>query len=171
LSAGVSWADEKHIVEIPMMRSSLIYCALVIFGGAAYADEPMTRDAVVEAAKDGIEFVGNTYVQERKTENPDLILIDVRTEDEYELGHIPDAIWIPRGRVEFEVAEKVRDAETEIIVYCKTGSRAALVKKALDAQGYQSVVAHEGFETWAQAGQPLENDLGVLQLIEGKTEE
>ena len=50
-----------------MMRSSLIYCALVIFGGAAYADEPMTRDAVVEAAKDGIEFVGNTYVQERKT--------------------------------------------------------------------------------------------------------
>ena len=144
------------------MRSSLIYCALVIFGGAAYADEPMTRDAVVEAAKDGIEFVGNTYVQERKTENPDLILIDVRTEDEYELGHIPDAIWIPRGRVEFEV---------EIIVYCKTGSRAALVKKALDAQGYQSVVAHEGFETWAQAGQPLENDLGVLQLIEGKTEE
>ena len=44
-----------------MMRSSLIYCALVIFGGAAYADEPMTRDAVVAAAKDGVEFVGNTY--------------------------------------------------------------------------------------------------------------
>tara|TARA_R110001592_G_scaffold16317_1_gene69475 strand:+ start:1814 stop:2278 length:465 start_codon:yes stop_codon:yes gene_type:complete len=154
-----------------MIKNILTVSALAIFGAAAYADEPMTRDAVVAAAKDGIEFVGNTYVQERRTENPDLILIDVRTENEYELGHIPDAIWIPRGRVEFEVAEKVRDAETEIIVYCKTGSRAALVKKALDAQGYQSVVAHEGFETWAQAGQPLENDLGVLQLIDGKTEE
>ena len=104
-----------------MIKDILTVSALVIFGAAAYAGEPMTRDAVVDAAKDGVEFVGNTYVQERKTENPDLILIDVRTEDEYELGHIPDAIWIPRGRVEFEVAEKVRDAETEIIVYCKTG--------------------------------------------------
>jgi len=50
-----------------MIKNILTVSALAIFGAAAYADEPMTRDAVVEAAKDGIEFVGNTYVQERKT--------------------------------------------------------------------------------------------------------
>jgi|GEM_PF-362261 rhodanese-related sulfurtransferase/transcriptional regulator with XRE-family HTH domain len=161
-------ADEKAFMRIQAIAA---YCAAIEVYPLSFFPFQYGHTQYGLAAKDGIEFVGNTYVQERKTENPDLILIDVRTEDEYELGHIPDAIWIPRGRVEFEVAEKVRDAETEIIVYCKTGSRAALVKKALDAQGYQSVVAHEGFETWAQAGQPLENDLGVLQLIESKTEE
>lgn len=154
-----------------MIRILVVCSALAMAGPNAFADEPMTRDAVVEAARDGIDFVGNAYVQERSAANPDLMLIDVRTEGEYELGRIPDAIWIPRGRAEFEVAEKVRDAHTELIVYCKTGSRAALVKKALDAQGYQSVVAHEGFETWAQAGRPLENGLGVLQLIESKAAE
>ena len=154
-----------------MIRKLLIFFALVIAGSPAYADELMTREAVAQAARDGIEFVGNAYVQERKALNPDLIVIDVRTEREYDLGHIPDAVWIPRGKVEFEIAENVRDADTEMIVYCKTGSRAALVKKALDAQGYQSVVAHDGFETWAQAGQPLENDLGLLHLLEGKTAE
>ena len=154
-----------------MIRSSLIVLAVVIVGATAHADDPMTREAVVEAARDGIEFVGNAYVQERKTDNPDLILIDVRTQGEYELGHIPNAIWIPRGKAEFEIAETVRDANAEIIIYCKTGSRAALVKKALDAQGYRNVNAHEGFETWAQAGRPLENGLGLLQLIEGKATE
>lgn len=43
--------------------------------------------------------------------------------------------------------------------------------KALDAQGYLNVVAHEGFESWSETGQPLENRLGVLTLIEGKTVE
>ena len=154
-----------------MIRLLGVFLILAIAAPNALAGEPMSRDAVVEAARTGVVFVDNAYIQRRRTENIDLVLIDVRTQSEYELGHIPGAVWIPRGRVEFEVAEKIRDAETEIIVYCKTGSRAALVLKALRAQGYQNVAAHQGFKTWADAGQPFANELGVLQLIEGKAQE
>ena len=154
-----------------MIRLLGVALVVAVIAPNAFAGEPMSRDAVIEAARTGIDFVDNTYVQQRKTENLDLVLIDVRTQSEYELGHIPGAIWIPRGRAEFEVAEMVRDAETEIIVYCKTESRAALVLKSLVAQGYQNVTAHKGFKTWADAGLPLKNELGVLQLIEEKAEE
>lgn len=148
---------------------SRIILALALFAAAgcvSYADEPMTVEAVSAAAKDGVTLVGNDYIQARQTQNPAVLLVDVRTEEEFNLAHIPGAKWIPRGRSEFEFAKTVRDAEAEIILYCKTGSRASLVKKALDAQGYRNVTVHQGFETWAEAGLPVENALGLLTLIE-----
>lgn len=149
-----------------MIRSIVSLALLATAGCASYAAEPMTMEEVASAAKDGIDFVGNDHVLWRQTQNPDLLIVDVRTRSEFDLAHIPGATWIPRGKSEFEIAKSVRDPETEIILYCKTGSRAALVKKALDRQGYRNVSAHSGFETWSQAGLPIENELGTLKLIE-----
>ena len=151
-----------------MIKSLVAAAVLATIGYAAYAEEPMTLEAVSAAAKDGIDFVDNDYIAARQATNPDLLLLDVRTEHEFNLGHIPGATWMARGVVEFQIAKTVRDAETEIIIYCKTGNRAALAKKALDAQGYRNVAAHQGFETWSEAGRPLENEIGTLQLIEGR---
>lgn len=148
------------------MRSILILAAIAVTGCASYAAEPMTVEEVVEDARDGIAYVDNDYVAARQAENPDLLLIDVRTKYEFDLGRIPGATWIPRGRSEFDIAKQVRDADTEIILYCRTGSRAGLVKKALDRQGYQNVSVHEGFELWAEDGRPIENELGLLTLSE-----
>lgn len=147
------------------MRSILILAAIALTSCASYATEPMTVEDVVADAREGIAYVDNDYIAARQAENPDLLLIDVRTKAEFDLGHIPGATWIPRGRSEFDIAKTVRDADSEIILYCKTGSRAALVKKALDRQGYQNVSVHEGFEVWADAGRPIENELGRLTLI------
>ena len=148
-----------------MIHRLVLAATIIAFVGAAHADEHMTKEEVAAAAKDGIVFVDNDYVAARQAANADLLLLDVRTQAEYGQGHIPGARWIPRGKAEFEIAETVRDAEAEIIVYCRTGSRAALVKKALDAQGYRNVEAHQGFETWAEAGRAFENELGRLQLV------
>lgn len=133
---------------------------------AACADEPMTPEAVTEAARAGVVFVSNDHIAARQAGNPGLLLLDVRTEREYTLGHIPGADWMARGVIEFRLAETVRDADAEIIVYCATGSRAALVVKALGAQGYANVSAHEGFDTWAGDGRPVENAYGTFTLVE-----
>ncbi|MGC6500826.1 MAG: rhodanese-like domain-containing protein [Henriciella sp.] len=148
-----------------MMRTMAValFCAGLPL--AAQADDLMTMEEVVEAAKAGIEFLDNDYVAARLAANPDLLLFDVRTEAEFELGRIPGAQWLPRGKAEFEVAETVREADAEIIIYCRTGSRAALVKKALDAQGYRNVSAHEGFETWSGEGRVFETGAGSVRLV------
>lgn len=147
------------------MRSILILAAVALTGCVSYAAEPMTVEEVVQDARKGIAYVDNDYIAARQADNPDLLLIDVRTKAEFDLGHIPGATWIPRGRSEFDFAKTVRDADAEIILYCKTGSRAALVKKALDRQGYQNVSVHEGFAVWAEDRRPIENELGHVTLI------
>lgn len=152
------------------MRIAGFVLASVIASGAVSAQapmtqEPMTQEEVSRAAKEGVEFAGNAYIFERRAANPDLLLIDLRSEEEFKLGHIPGAVSIPRGVAEFRIAKDVRDADAEIILYCATGNRAALVKKALDSQGYRNVSAHEGFDHWAEAGEAIENEYGRFILI------
>ncbi len=154
-----------------MIRISIALSAFLLAACATHADEPMTLAEVAEAAKSGVDFVDNDYVRQRQAENADLLLVDVRTRQEFDLARIPGAVSVPRGKAEFEIAETVRDADKEIIVYCRTGSRAALVKKALDAQGYRNVSAHAGFQTWSEADLPIVNDLGMLKLVENEPEE
>lgn len=148
-----------------MIRNILVVVAVGMSAGTVWAEEPLTPQEISRAAKEGIALVGNAYIRARQAENPELILVDVRSESEFELGHIPGAVSIPRGVAEFRIANDVRDADAEIIVYCATGVRSALIKKALDSQGYRNVSAHEGFDTWAEAGQPVRNAYGTFSLI------
>ncbi len=155
-----------------MIRTLMLAAAALAFAGcASHADEPMTAEAVAEAARAGIAFVDHDHITTRQDANPDLLLLDVRTGAEFARGHIPGARSMPRGVAEFRLAREVRDADAEIIVYCATGNRAALVKKALDAQGYRNVSAHPGFESWAASGRPIENDYGTFRLIERAEED
>lgn len=151
-----------------MMRSFVLSVSMLMAAGASHAGEPMTAEAVVNAARDGVVFVDNDHVAARQAANAELLLLDVRTEREFNLGHIPGATWMARGVVEFRMAETVRDADAEIIIYCSTGSRAALVKKALASQGYRNVSAHEGFDAWAEAQRPVQNAYGTFELTERK---
>lgn len=148
-----------------MIRNVLIALAVLAAPLFAGADVPLTPEDVSRRAKEGIDLVGNDYIRARQAQNPELLLFDVRSEEEFDLGHIPGAVSVPRGVAEFRISQEVRSADAEIIVYCATGSRAALVKKALDSQGYRNVSAHEGFDTWAEAGEPVENEYGKFTLI------
>lgn len=149
-----------------MMRHVVVALSMLMAAGVSHAGEPMTPEAVVAAAREGVTFVDNDHITARQAANSELVLLDVRTEREFTMGRIPRATWMARGVVEFRLAETMRDADAEIIVYCATGSRAALVQQALVAQGYRNVSAHEGFETWAGARLPVENSYGTFELIE-----
>lgn len=162
LTPSLEPANEGLNFMLKYISASFVVFALT---GVAAADEPMTVDEVKAAAKADIEFVGNDYLRARLAENPDLILIDVRSTSEFELGRIPGAQSIPRGVAEFRVAEQVRDADTEIIVYCASGNRAGLVSKALMAQGYTNIATHHGFKHWSEDGLPVENKNGSFVRV------
>jgi rhodanese-related sulfurtransferase len=83
------------------------------------------------------------------------LLIDVREPDEYAAGHLPGAMSIPRGLLEFRLsaAPELQPRDLKIVVYCKTGGRAALAACALHEMGYVSVQSLAGgFDAWAAAG-------------------
>lgn len=88
------------------------------------------------------------------------IIIDVRTEDEYEAGYIPGAVSIPRGLLEFRIGKEdvwdemglyIPEKTDNIIVNCRTGGRSALAAKSLMELGYENVKSLEGgFNAWKE---------------------
>ena len=97
-------------------------------------------------------------------ENP--IIIDIREPDEYRKGHIPGAIHLPRGMLEFEIHNlvsacradtAVSNADHPIVLYCGTGGRSALAAQCMESMGYTNVKSMAGgLVAWATAHLPLE---------------
>jgi len=91
----------------------------------------------------------------------DLRVLDVRETSEYEAGRVPGALNIPRGILEFRIGEVQEFAkkDTPILIYCRTGGRAALATVALIQLGYSNVTSITGgIMGWEQAGLPVEKD-------------
>ncbi|HWW94427.1 MAG TPA: molybdopterin-synthase adenylyltransferase MoeB [Vicinamibacteria bacterium] len=83
-------------------------------------------------------------------------VVDVREADEWSQGHLPGAIFIPRGFLELRVEEKVPDKSREVVVYCAGGTRSALGAKTLAQLGYSRVASMAGgFSRWKEAGLPV----------------
>ncbi len=72
------------------------------------------------------------------------MLIDVRELDEWNAGHIPGAIHIPRGILEFKISEVVPNRNTPIVLYCRSGGRATVSAHQLISFGYTNVKNLEG---------------------------
>ncbi len=65
--------------------------------------------------------------------------IDVRTEQEYNAGHVPGAKLLPLDQIESEIENKVADKAEKIIVYCRSGNRSGQAQRLLQGLGYESV--------------------------------
>ncbi|MCW5207528.1 rhodanese-like domain-containing protein [Desulfobulbus sp. US2] len=92
------------------------------------------------------------------------LIVDVREPGEYASGHLPGAINIPRGLLEFKVWKHIgfpknTDANKRIFLYCKVGGRAILSANALTGLGLTNAVAvNMKVDKWKGAGYPLETE-------------
>src|SRR5919109_4964759 len=83
--------------------------------------------------------------------------VDVRERDEWEEGHIPGAVHIPRGSLEGRIENAVPDRARPVVVYCSGGSRSAFAARTLEELGYEHVVSLSGgFTDWKRNGLPFE---------------
>jgi len=90
-----------------------------------------------------------------KVKSGGAVIVDVRDPDEFEENHIPDALNMSRGTIEFEVEEKFPDRSATIICHCGGGGRSALAAESLQKMGYKNVRSMAGgFRAWKAAGLP-----------------
>ncbi len=81
------------------------------------------------------------------------LFLDVRERDEWEEGHIPGAVFVPRGNLESRIESVETDRDRPIVVYCAVGSRSAFATKSLQELGYTSVVnLTGGYTDWKRNG-------------------
>ena len=131
-----------------------------------------TPGQIVENVKTRITEITVDDLKTKMESDHQFILLDVRTEKEYLAGHIENATWIPRGFLEFKIQKIFSDPETEIILYCKRGSRSALSTYTLMEMGYKNVLNLEGgLEEWVNEGNSIFNLHGELEVINFEMQE
>ena len=115
-----------------------------------------TAHDLVTAAKGRIQEISVDAAEQAIREAQ--VLIDVREADEYAAGHLPGAVHISRGMLEFKLSSnpELSARDLAIVLYCKTSGRAALAACALHDMGYLNVKSISGgFDAWAAAGKPV----------------
>jgi rhodanese-related sulfurtransferase len=99
---------------------------------------------------------------------PNLVVLDVRRQDEYDSGHIHGAVLIPHTELDGRIEELADHENHEIIVYCRTGVRSVIASEILDSHNFTEVYNMlGGIQAWQSAGYPVwtrEEDAFWMQL-------
>lgn len=74
------------------------------------------------------------------------VWIDVRTQQEYLAGHLPQAMLLPHDQIAALITEKVEDKNADIQLYCRSGRRADAARDLLLQMGYTRVTNHGSLE-------------------------
>jgi len=136
---------------------SLLFALSLSFGGCTTTQQKdMTADDFVKEAK---QTVCDISVSEAKEilDKGDFLFLDCREPKEYKMGHIPGAMNLPRGLMEFKIDKKIPNKDENMVVYCKTGGRSCLATCTLCRMGYKNVKSMAGgWKAWEKAGYPIE---------------
>jgi len=112
---------------------------------------------VFAQAKSRIREVTPHEVREMQQRGEQVVLLDVRDQNEVNLGKAKGALHISRGTLEGKVEAAVpRDAN--VVIYCASGNRSALAAVTLQEMGYEHVASMSGgFRDWATSGGEIED--------------
>jgi rhodanese-related sulfurtransferase len=115
-----------------------------------------TGTDLINEAKSRIREVSLAEVRAMMDRGEHAVYLDVREPNEYNLGHLPGALHIPRGYLELKVERAVpRDAR--VVAYCAAGLRSALAAETLQQMGYANAASLAGgFKEWMMSGCPVE---------------
>jgi len=120
-------------------------------------------DLIAECLTD-IEELFPWDLEEKLSENSNLLLVDVREADEFAALNIPNSINVPRGILETScewdyeetIPELVQARDREVIVICRSGNRSVLAAHTMQRMGYTNVASLKtGVKGWNDAEQPL----------------
>lgn len=81
--------------------------------------------------------------------NKELLILDARTQEEYDAGHIEGAILIPYNKIAMNLDQLDGFEDKPILVYCRTGSRSAVAVDTLIENGFNKIYhMNKGFSRW-----------------------
>src|SRR5579859_5530857 len=89
-------------------------------------------------------------------DSEEIVLVDVREKHEWNEGHVPEALHVPRGFLELQIEEAVPDKSKTVVLYCAGGVRSLMAGSTLQQMGYKNVISMAGgFGQWKGNGYPF----------------
>ena len=123
-----------------MNRLIILILAALMLAACGKTEEP-NREAVYM----------NITAKEAKLimeQEKDYIILDVRSQEEFDQGHIPGAILIPDTEIEARAEKELQDKDQLILVYCRSGRRSKLAAESLVKLGYTNIREFGGIIDW-----------------------
>ena len=116
-----------------------------IIGGA---DGPTKIMVSKKGEKNMFEEITAQKAKEIMDNTKNVIILDVREEEEFNEGHIPGAILIPYTQIEDKAEEILQDKNALILVYCRSGRRSKIAAQSLCELGYTNIKEFGGIIDW-----------------------
>lgn len=112
---------------------------------------------LISEAKQRVREVSPREARQAQERGEDVAYLDVREPNEWNLGHIPGAVHIPRGQLETTIEQRL-PRDRPIVIYCASGNRSALAADTLQQMGYANVASMAGgWRDWVQSGGAVED--------------
>ena len=133
----------KRLTRILLPAVIAMTAVLILTGCGSSADDKTAGD------KKTYRQVSPEEAAAMMEEESDYIILDVRTQEEYETAHIPGAICIPNETIGTGDIPELPDKDQLILVYCRSGNRSKQASEKLAKQGYTNIVEFGGINNWA----------------------
>lgn len=140
-----------------MKRWIFILVIALSFALSACAGEPAPAapstggEQVVQPeqpAKATVQDITPEEAKERLDSDEAIILVDVRTKEEFDSGHIEGAVLLPVDQIQKNAADMFPDKDAVYFVYCRSGSRSGVATAMMVELGYQNVFDLGGIIDW-----------------------
>lgn len=129
------------------VRTLLITAAVFIFATASHASEPSEATPRIDQA---------SLLKRIENKDSTMVILDVRTPEEFKAGHVPGAINIPYTHLPVRISEVADAADKDIIVYCTIGVRAERGAERLRENGFTRLLHLDGdMKAWEEKKRPL----------------
>jgi phage shock protein E len=112
--------------------------------------------ALVTTGQVSAKDISQSQLQKIMKNDQQVVVLDVRTVEEFEQGHIPNAVNIPHKELEARLAELSGAKNTQVVIYCRSGRRAEVAKQVLVTSGFTQLDHLSGdFNEWTSNNLPI----------------
>lgn len=107
------------------------------------------------AAGGAYQQITQEAAKEMMDNQQEVVILDVREQDEYDSGHIPSAVLLPVGTIDEDTAaEVIPEKDSAVLVYCRSGNRSKTASSALADLGYTNIYEFGSINTWPYETEP-----------------
>jgi rhodanese-related sulfurtransferase len=141
------------------MKTSVTACVVLLLSApvALQAQAPSAAASPPAAEAPIPRVTGSELQHVAHHADDELVILDVRSPEEFAAGHVPEARNIPHDQVAARLTELAPLREKTLVLYCRSGRRSGLAAKILRDAGFKDVRQLEGdFPGWEAAGRPVE---------------
>ena len=131
-------------------------CCMFLISACSASPNSSTKEngsaesSIATVVKDEKKIYQNITAEEAKKmmDSENVIIVDVRTEEEYSDSHIPGAVLVPVESIGEEAPAALADPDATLLIYCRSGNRSKKASEKLSDLGYTSIYEFGGIVDW-----------------------